>query len=169
MQIIDRIDNWQAIRDYCNQIKHHAQSEQAKCARGRQNFWLQAEPDYSMGLYRKAIADDKLWTICKDLQPKATVAQIYFADKLKGIDWHKDARYFFNSGTPARILNMGNAILECKNHNGRITTLNLTGGEPIQFDSQAMHKGTPLDSDRIGMGIWHTCIDLNDPRNWTDD
>jgi hypothetical protein len=168
MQIIDRIDNWQDIRNYCNSIKAHAQSEQAKCAKGRQNFWLQAEPDYSMGLYRKAIADDKLWTICKDLQPKATIAQIYFADKLKGIDWHPDSPYFFNSGTDARILNLGNAILECKDGRKHIK-LTLTGGELIQFDSQLLHKGTPLDCDRIGVGIWHTCIDLNDPRNWTDD
>jgi hypothetical protein len=169
MQIIDRIDNWQDIRDYCNSIKAHAQSEQAKCARGRQNFWLQAEPDYSMGLYRKAIADDKLWTICKQLQPKATVAQIYFADKLKGIDWHKDAHYFFNSGTPARILNMGNAILECKGDHGKTITLKLTGGELIEFDSQTPHKGTPLDIARIGIGLWHTRIDLNNHHNWSND
>jgi hypothetical protein len=165
MKIIQQISNWQAIRDYCNQIKHHAHSEQARCAKGRQNFWLQAEPNYSNGLYQKAVIDQHLWEICKNFFPQADLAQVYFADNNKGIDWHRDAVY---CQPTARILNLGNAILESKTP-GKITTLNLTGGELIEFDSKLSHKGKPLDIERVGIGIWTARIDINNPNNWSND
>jgi len=163
MQIIKQIENWQEIRDYCNDIKNaNAFQEQAKCAKGRLNFWLQAEPDYSTGKYQKAVFDLYLWQICKELFPASDLAQVYFADNNKGIDWHKDAQYATQT---ARILNLGNAIIESK-YADEITQLEVTGGELIEFNCKRLHRGTPLDDQRIGIGIWKARISLNDPKNW---
>lgn len=48
----------------------------------------------------------------------------------------------------------------------KIEILHLTGGELIEFNSKVMHKGTPLDSDRIGIGLWQDRIDIKNPDNW---
>lgn len=135
MQIIQRVNNWQEIRDYCNEVKEiHATSEQAKCARGRKNFWLQAEPIYSCGKYREAVKDDRLWQFCIKLFPKAALAQVYFADKNIGIDWHRDASY---AKPTARIFNLGNAIIQTKE------------GEKIERNSETH---SPSSWNRAGLG-----------------
>jgi hypothetical protein len=140
-----------------------AKAEQAKCARGRQQLWLQAEPNYRTKKYMKAHSDPKLWAFCKRIFPKTNLAQIYFADGHIGISWHRDAAY---AQPDARIINLGNVCLETKFANGETSGLKLTGGEIIQFNSKLLHRAIPGDEARIGIGLWAAKIDINDAQNW---
>jgi hypothetical protein len=147
------------------QLKPLAQTEIAKCARGRMNMWLQAEPNYSTKKYIKAHSDDRLWSYLKQLVPIADLAQVYWSDGNIGIDWHRDAAYCTPNGY---ILNLGPVILASKatSKEDKPIELHLKGGELIQFNAKNLHKSTPLCPSRIGIGIWQAKISMNDPVNW---
>lgn len=140
-----------------------ATAEQAKCAKGRLNLWLQAEPDYSTRKYIKAHTDDRLWSFLQRIDPQAACAQIYFADGNHGIDWHRDASY---AKPLAHILNLGRVRLECQHPQLGLISLDLTGGEIIQFNSKHLHRAIPQCDKRIGIGFWQAAIDINNPANW---
>lgn len=153
-QIVDHIEST---------LKPLATAEMAKCAKGRLNLWLQAEPNYSTRKYMKAHTDDRLWSFLQHIDPLAACAQIYFADNNHGIDWHRDASY---AKPTAHILNLGKVCLECKDNHGNLITLELTGGEVIRFNSKNLHRAIPRCDARIGIGLWQSAIDLNNPANW---
>ena len=136
--------------------------ETAKCARGRLNLWLQAEPDYA-GKYRKAHADQRLWRLCQHIYPTAALAQVYFATGGHGIGWHRDNDF---AQSKAYILNLGAVCLQTKLENGRLISLELTGGEVLQFNCKLQHQAIPRSEDRIGIAIWADKISLADPKNW---
>lgn len=140
-----------------------ATAEQAKCARGRLNLWLQAEPNYSTKKYKPAVTDDRLWAFCKSVFPQADLAQVYFADGNHGIDWHRDAAYAM---PVARILNLGQVRLETKTRDGNLIELDLIGGEIVEFDSKLMHRSIPIGLDRIGIGLWQAKINITNQANW---
>ena len=158
MEIIGTRSDWREIWEYCQGIRQLAEPEQASCARGRMNLWLKAEPNYSTRKYRKAIEDKYLWSICKEIYPQGDLAQIYYGNR--GIHWHRDASYCTSIG---RILNLGRAILESKD-GAKLITLKLTGGEIIQFNTKLLHRGIPLDDERVGIGIWKAKIPIH--TNW---
>jgi hypothetical protein len=150
--------------DYINErLRPLAKAEQAKCARGRQQLWLQAEPNYTSRKYMQAYSDSKLWAFCKRIYPYADLAQIYFADGHIGINWHRDAAY---AQPDARIINLGNVRLETKLDNGETIGLELTGGEVIKFNSKLLHRAVPRDEARIGIGLWAAKIDIQNDENW---
>ena len=142
-----------------------ATAEQAKCAKGRLNLWLQAEPDYRSGKYMPAHKDERLWKFCKKVYPQAALAQIYFADGGHGIDWHRDARY---AKPEACIVNLGKVRLEMKLENGEIIGLDLVGSEIVQFNSKLLHRSIPVCDQRIGIGLWDDAIDITNRRFWQD-
>jgi len=158
MEIIGTRNDWREIWEYCESIKELGQPEKSRCARGRRNLWLKAEPNYSTGKYRRAIEDDYLWGICREIYPDGDLAQIYYGNR--GIDWHRDASYCTRIG---RILNLGNAILETKDGE-KLISLKLTGGEIIEFNTKLLHRGIPDDQRRIGIGIWRAKIPIH--TNW---
>jgi hypothetical protein len=141
-----------------NQLREHilvhllplATAEQAKCARGRLNLWLQAEPNYSTRKYQPAHSDPRLWRFCQRIDAGAALAQIYFATGNHGISWHRDASY---AKPDAFIVNSGQVCLETKMPDGRLTSLELTGGEIIAFNCKLMHRAIPRSDDRIGIGV----------------
>jgi hypothetical protein len=142
-----------------------ATEEQAKCAKGRLNLWLQAEPNYRTGMYMPAHKDERLWTFCQRMYPQAALAQIYFADGGHGIDWHRDARY---AKPDAYIVNLGEVRLETKLKSGEIVGLDLVGGEVIRFNSKLLHRSIPVCDQRIGIGLWADAIDITRDENWQD-
>ena len=142
-----------------------ATAEQAKCAQGRLNLWLQAEPNYRTGRYMPAHKDERLWSFCKKIYPQAALAQIYFADGGHGIDWHRDARY---AKPEAYIVNLGKVRLETKLGSGEIIGLDLVGGEVIKFNSKLLHRSIPVCDQRIGIGLWADAIDITNRRFWQD-
>lgn len=144
-------------------LKPLATAEMAKCARGRLNLWLQAEPNYGTRKYMKAHTDEWLWTFIQHVDPNAACAQIYFAVGNHGIDWHRDASY---AKPLAHIVNLGKVCLECRDREDNLTSLELTGGEVIQFNAKHLHRAIPRCDRRIGIGLWQAAIDINDSRNW---
>jgi hypothetical protein len=166
MKIIRRISPERVleIKEY---IQVHllplATAEQAKCARGRLNLWLQAEPNYSTRKYKPAHTDQRLWRFCQKIYPEASLAQVYFATHNHGISWHRDASY---AKPKAFILNLGQVCLQTRTESGALIDLELTGGEIIQFNCKLLHRATPCNEDRIGIGIWTDAIDINNPKNW---
>lgn len=166
MKIIRKItpNKTEEIRTY---IKTHllplATEEQAKCAQGRLNLWLQAEPNYQTRKYRPAYTDERLWKFCLQVYPQAELAQIYFAIGGHGIDWHRDAAYAMPE---ARILNLGAVCLETRLANGETNSLELVGGEIIQFNSKLEHRALPRCDERIGIGLWAAKIALTNANNW---
>ena len=158
--------------DRVRQIKAHitqnllplAQPEKAKCARNRLNLWLKAEPNYSTKKYMPAFEDERLWTFIKRVNPDAALAQIYFATGGIGIDWHRDATY---AKPEAYIVNLGKVCLESRDRSDKLTSLELTGGEIIKFNSKHLHRAIPREDSRIGIGIWSDAIDINDRANWS--
>lgn len=140
-----------------------ATEEEALCARGRLNLWLQAEPIYHTRKYRPAHSDERLWKLCKQIYPGADLAQVYFAQGGHGIDWHRDAAYAMPQ---ARILNLGAVCLETRLSNRNIIRLELSGGEIIQFNSKLEHRALPRSDERIGIGLWKAKIPITNPHNW---
>lgn len=130
--------------------------EKAKCARGRLNLWLQAEPDYRSKKYKLAHRDERLWQFCKRLYPEAALAQVYFATSGHGIDWHRDASF---AKPKAYILNLGAVRLETELNDGRQVSLELVGGEVIKFNCKLPHRAIARRDDRTGIAI-------NEARNW---
>lgn len=147
------------IRDHLMPL---ATPEKAKCARGRQQLWIQAEPDYK-GKYRKAHADQRLWRFCQHIYPAAGLAQIYSSAGNHGISWHRDHAF---AQSKAYIVNLGTVCLQTKLENGRLISLELTGGEVIQFNCKLQHQAIPRSKTRIGIAIWADKISLDDPKNW---
>ena len=137
--------------------------EAANCARGRLNLWLQAEPDYATGKYRKAHADERLWRLCQHICPTAALAQVYFATGGHGIGWHRDGAF---AQSKAYIINLGAVCLQTKLENDRPISLELTGGEVLQFNCKLQHQAIPRSEDRIGIAIWADKISVNNPKNW---
>lgn len=140
-----------------------AKEEQAKCARGRLNLWLQAEPNYATKKYMKAHTNERLWNFIQRIDSKAALAQVYFAKGGIGIDWHRDAAYAMPT---AHIINLGAVCLECKDESGNLISLELSGGEIIRFNSKQSHRAIPRSDDRIGIGVWQAKIDIHNPANW---
>lgn len=140
-----------------------ATAEKAKCARGRKNLWLRAEPDYAKGKYKPAQTDERLWQFCRTLYPSAALAQIYFAAGGHGIDWHSDGAF---AKPEAYILNLGTVCLQTILENGGLVSLELTGGEVVKFDCKLRHRAIPRSEDRIGIAIWSDAIPINKPDNW---
>lgn len=166
MQLIEKLSEqeWQGVRSYCLALLPYANTEQARCARGRKNLWLQAEPIYTIKKYKPALQGSDLWEYCKLLFPEAGLAQIYYAHGWHGIDWHRDAAF---AAPKARILNLGRVKLEWKpSDRGPVTTLDLYGGELIQFNSKLPHRSIPLEEERVGIGMWIDKIPLSNPTNW---
>lgn len=150
------------IADYIRQqLLPLATPEKSKCALGRTQIWLQAEPNYATRKYMKAHTDDRLWQYIQQIHPNAACAQIYFGNR--GIDWHRDGSY---AAPTATIINLGRIALQTKEPNGTLLTLNLRGGEIIRFNAKWMHRAIDPAPDRIGIGIWEAAIDINDPANW---
>jgi hypothetical protein len=163
MQVIRRVSNWHTIADYVRSLEKIAKPETAKCALGRRNFWLQAEQNYRTKKYTEAVSDKRLWQLCKRLDPRADLAQVYYATGGIGINWHRDAAYCDRHGI---ILNLGTVRLETCLGDDSIVGLDLTGGEIIQFDTKLPHRSIPIDPQRIGIGIWQAKIPLSNPTNW---
>lgn len=162
MRIIKRLSpqTQQLLKAHISAQMHLATPEQAKCAKDRLNFWLQAEPDYSSGKYRPAQSDRRLWEFCQRVYPEADLAQVYFAKGNKGIGWHRDARF---CKSRAFIVNLGAVRLETQSKND-LTALDLVGGEIVEFDAKQMHRSIPVDEDRIGFAIWSAAIPIKG--NW---
>ena len=152
MKIIGTYSNWQAIHDHIMTLASHATPEKAHCAKGRMNFWLQAEPNYSTKTYMPAYQDDRLWQFCKRIMPNADLAQIFYGNQ--GIDWHRDAAYANNT---AVIINLGKCDWQLKPNGVAIESHQLTGGEIITFNCKQLHRCIP-SSDRIGIGLWSAKI-----------
>lgn len=166
MEIIKQLSpekTQQIIKHIQYNLRPLATAEQAKCARGRMNLWLQAEPIYSSGKYKAAYTDNRLWQFCQRIFPSADLAQIYFAEDGRGIDWHRDAAY---AAASAMILNLGATTLESQPVPGNIIRLDLKGGEIIRFNSKHLHRSIPIDDARIGIGLWQAKIPLANPANW---
>jgi hypothetical protein len=172
MEIIGRIgtERQSQLRSHILTLKDiHATPETAKCCRGRKNFWLQAEPNYSTRKYKFAVTDERLWQYIKSLVPESALAQVYFSEGMKGIDWHQDAAY---AGSTAWILNLGNIKLQMRDkRNPSVVThdLELKGGELVKFHCKNpyQHRAIPVDSNRIGIGIWTDAIPLSVSSNWS--
>ena len=153
-QIIRKIGNWQEVADYCKSIKDlYAFPEAYYGARGRQQFWLNAEPDYKNKTYMPAPTDDRLWRFIKLACPKADLAQIFYGNR--GIDWHRDATYAAPTGW---LLALGKSTFELETRSGEIQSFKLTGGELIEFDCKCSHRAIDVDSQRVGIGIWQAKI-----------
>ena len=166
LEIVCKMRNWQEVADYLNSVKGRALAERAKCAYGRLNWWLNAEPNYSSKKYIKAHKDKRLDAFCRRLMPDFALAQVFYADKNIGIDWHADAAY---AGQFAYLLNLGNSIFELKDTStGKVEQLEMTGGELIKFNCKRpfLHRGCPQDSERIGIGLWSDSISILNQKNW---
>ena len=154
----------QALIAYINEnLRPLATAERAKCARGRLNLWLQAEPDYRSQKYKAAHTDERLWNFCQRVYPEAALAQVYFATGNIGIDWHRDASFAKNK---AFIVNLGPVLLETELDSDERVSLELTGGEVVEFDCKLPHRAIPRSEERIGFAIWADKISLQNPRNW---
>lgn len=163
MEIVGRLSDQRTaeIVDYINgNLRPLASAEQAKCARDRLQLWLEAEPVYSTGKYRQARHDQRLWAFCKRIFPDAGLAQIYFATDGHAIDWHRDAAYAHAS---AMIINLGRVCLETIDQKKNLTSLELSGGEIIRFNSKLLHRAIHRDDARIGIGLWKDKILMSDP------
>lgn len=153
--IIRNISNWQEIATYLHSMASLAKPEQAYCAKGRQHFWLNAEPDYANKTYLPAQTDERLWSFIKQVCPKADLAQIFYGNT--GIDWHRDATYAHST---AWLLSLGTSTFELETRSGEIQSFQLTGGELLQFDCKCLHRAIDVDPQRIGIGIWAAKIPI---------
>ena len=152
------------IKSHINiNLRPLAAKEQARCAKDRLNLWLQAEPDYRSRKYKKAHADERLWAFCQRLYPEAALAQVYFATGNIGIDWHRDASF---AERKAVIVNLGSVLLETEINSDKRISLELTGGEVIEFNCKLPHRAVPRSENRIGIAIWADKISLQNPSNW---
>ena len=158
MTIIKRVSNWIEIRDYLKLIESQASPEQARCARGRMNLWLNYEPNYSKGTVSPTINNTRVWNLVKHIYPECDLAQVYYSTNMKGIAPHSDWRHF---ASEAYILNLGNGILTINDKQ-----YNLTGGEIIQFDCKQRHSFQALDEDRVGIGMWKLNPYVEKPFRW---
>jgi hypothetical protein len=166
VQVIKRLLEYKTaqVKDYIvENLLPVATPEQAKCARGRLNLWLEAEPVYSIKKYKSAHHDERIWQFIKRIYPQAALAQVYFATGNIGINWHRDASY---AKPEAYILNLGKVCLESKSNQGKVTSLELTGGEIIRFNSKLLHRAIPREESRVGIGIWSDAIAIANPDNW---
>ncbi|MGG6267169.1 hypothetical protein ACQ4M3_13450 [Leptolyngbya sp. AN03gr2] len=166
MRIIQYLPNkrTQELIDYINTyLLPLATEEQAKCAKDRLQLWLNAEPIYRTGKYRDAHTDERLWQFCQRVFPQAALAQIYFAKNQKAIDWHKDAAY---AQPTARIINLGKICLQTRLPDNKIRSLELNGGEIIEFNSKLPHRAIHRCDQRIGIGLWTDQISIHNPQNW---
>lgn len=169
MQIVKRFspERQAQVKAYLNaHLLPLATAEQARCAKGRLNLWLQAEPDYRSKKYLPAHTDSRVWQFCQQIYPAAALAQIYFARGGIGIDWHRDAAY---AKPKAFICNLGEVCLQTKSPDGHLVSLDLTGGEVVEFNAKWLHRAIPKADDRIGIGIWSDAIDIGNPVNWLHD
>jgi hypothetical protein len=155
--IICNVPNWLEIRDYLNlpELRCQVRAETARCAKGRENFWLQAEPDYQTKKYRPAVMDDRLWSWIKDLVPAADLAQVIYGNR--GIHWHRDATY---AAPTAWLLSLGRSTFEIKNDEGETVSLDFCGGELIEFNCKKMHRAINVCPDRLAIGIWAAKIPI---------
>ena len=158
-QIIGNIgDNWHQIAGYTKELlSAHATPEKANCARDRQNFWLQAEPNYSDKTYSSGVTDDRLWKYIKTICPRADLAQVFGGNK--AIDWHRDGSYAHST---AWILALGRSTFQLETRSGELQSVDLTAGEIIQFNCKCHHRATNVDVTRIGIGIWQAKIAIPD-------
>lgn len=166
LEIVQKIRNWQDIANYLFSVKHRATPENARCAKGRLNWWLNAEPNYTTKKYLVAHTDKRLDDLCRKLMPNFALAQVFYADNNIGINWHADAAY---ANQLAYLLNLGNSKFEIKNTaTNQSRSLDLTGGEVIKFNCKRpfLHRGLPQDSNRIGIGLWSDEISMSEARNW---
>jgi hypothetical protein len=171
-KIIRKIANWQEVASYLHDRRSQlATPETAKCASGRHNFWLQAEPIYYGSTpYKRAIADDRLWTWIQKIWSDAQVAQVFYANR--NIDWHRDASY---AKPLARIISLGNSVFEIESHTGEFSTaieqrgqtiefrfdrFTLSGGDVLEFNCKNLHRAASADIDRIGIGLWQCKIPI---------
>jgi hypothetical protein len=156
LKIIRRISNWQEIQQYISEIRDaHAEAEKAYCAAGRDQFWLQWEPNYASKTYSAAVKDDRLWSFIKKIAPAADLAQIFYGNK--AINWHRDASY---AHTTASLLALGQSTFEIESRDGKITSLDLHGEELLEFDCKLRHRANNVHPDRIGIGMWAAKIPL---------
>lgn len=153
-KIIRKINNWLEVAEYIRDLKSIATPEKAVCARARQQFWLQAEPNYHTKTYTSAVRDDRLWTFIQKLVPTADLAQVIYGNR--GIDWHRDAAYAMPK---AWILALGKSTFEIE-INGNIRSLDLLGGELIEFDCKQRHRAINIHPERIAIGIWSAKIPI---------
>lgn len=155
MEIIKHISNWQTIRDHiANTRDASATPEKSHCARGRDQYWLQYEPNYNSGKYTAAITDPRLWDWIKKQIPQADLAQVIFGNR--GIDWHRDAAY---AHATAYLLSLGTSTFETEIE-GKIQSIDLNGGELIRFNCKNKHRAINVAPNRIAIGIWQAKIAL---------
>jgi hypothetical protein len=156
LEITRKITNWKEIHDYIQSMRaEYANPEQAYCAKGRENFWLQWEPNYASKTYAPGIIDERLWAFIKRIEPTADLAQVFYGNR--AIDWHRDASYAHKE---AWLLALGQSTFQIENRDGVIQSLNLFGGELLKFDCKLRHRATNVHADRIGIGIWTAKIPL---------
>ena len=149
-------DTWHSIASHTRSLlAAHAKPEAAYCATGREYFWLKAEPNYATKTYTPAIEDDRLWQYIKTICPRADLAQVFGGNK--AIDWHRDAAYAHST---AWILALGKSTFQLESRSGDIQSIDLFGGEILQFDCKCKHRATDVDPQRIGIGIWQAKIPI---------
>jgi hypothetical protein len=153
MQIIRRIKNWEEVRTYLSELNYYS-GELSRCALGRKQFWMPAEPNYKTRLYEPGKFDQRLWDFLKQVWPEFEICQVYGGNV--GIGWHRDASYAMAT---ARIFNMGTCQLETE-INGQLHRLELSGGEVIEFNSKHRHRCVNPALDRYGIGMWRCKIPL---------
>lgn len=155
-KIIRTITNWQEVAHYTRGLlAANAGIETAKCARGRENFWLQATPNYSNGTYTAGVDDARLWSFLQRIAPAADLAQVFGGNR--AIDWHRDAAY---AHSKAWLFALGRSTFELETRSGEIISIDLNGGELIEFDCKCLHRACNVDPARIGIGLWSAKIPL---------
>jgi hypothetical protein len=163
-QIIRKIGNWETIAEHTRKLSiDNSRPETAYCAKNRNQFWLQFEPNYSSGTYKTGITDDRLWRFIKRICPSADLAQVFGGNK--AIDWHRDASY---ANSTAWLLALGRSTFEIELRSGELRSIALTGGEPIEFDCKNRHRATDVDPGRIGIGIWFNSFEQSCHRSRMD-
>ena len=159
VQIIQNIANWQEVADYTrNLLDRHSTPEQAFSALGRQQLWLNFEPIYANGTYKAGITDDRLWSFLKRICPTAELAQVFGGNR--GINFHRDAAY---AKSTAYLLSLGKSTFELESRSGEIHTIDLSGGELLEFDCKCRHRAINVDPQRLGIGLWSAKIPLSIP------
>ena len=157
IKLINKVDNPEALRDWCRNMKEHLIADKSNYAKGRYRLWLFHDVDFRNGKLTKGYFDQRIWDFSQRVYPGCNIGLLTFGGQLDNgktsdgrIGLHRDHTY---ATAKAVSVNLGECIFSYGEPEQQDYLL--TDGDITEFNCKILHAITEIrSSERFSLVFW---------------
>lgn len=157
IKLINKVDNPEALRNWCRSMKDYLIADKSNYAKGRYRLWLFHNVDFRNGNLTKGYFDQRIWDFSQRVYPGCDIGLLTFGGQLDNgkvsdgrIGLHRDHTY---SEAKAVSVNLGEAIFSYGEREQQDYLL--TDGDIVEFNCKILHAVKEiLTPERFSLVFW---------------